>query len=89
MTASYDTNWRLKVKFSNNVNHPVGVCSDSGKLVFKSRKDARAYSKNALPGERFSVYACGDHWHYGHKPYSVKRGMVARKGYNNRRPRDV
>jgi hypothetical protein len=55
-----------------------GTCPECGKQRFLSRKGARDHAKRELRGIKFAVYPCGEYWHYGHAPYSVRRGYMSR-----------
>ena len=57
---------------------PVGTCPSCGKLRFITRKNCRAWSRKAHPGEAMQVYECEGYYHYGHSPYIVMRGVIAR-----------
>ena len=58
-----------------------GTCPTCGKQMFTSRKKAKAYCHAWRPSERYSVYQCGDYWHFGHIPTQVQRGTVDRRNY--------
>lgn len=57
---------------------PRGACPACGKLMFDSRKVAKAAARRAHPGERLNAYQCGDWWHYGHLMPYVKVGDTPR-----------
>lgn len=54
------------------------VCPRCGKREWPTRKDAKAAARRFFPGERLSVYRCGDVWHLGHLPTAVRRGHITR-----------
>lgn len=58
--------------------YPVGQCHECGKRSFVSRKAARGYIRRFFPSEQFTVYQCGEYWHFGHASYAVKRGFKER-----------
>ncbi len=58
--------------------YSVGTCEDCGKQRFTSRKKAKANAHMRHPGVKFTVYACGEYFHYGHTPYSIAKGYVSR-----------
>jgi hypothetical protein len=58
------------------------LCPDCGKRCYASRKQARAAERD-LRGrghylDRLSPYRCGDWWHLGHLPRSVRDGIRSR-----------
>jgi hypothetical protein len=56
-------------------------CEGTGKAAFDSRDAARARIRaSSLDSRGLTVYRCalGDHWHIGHVPPHVARGVVAR-----------
>jgi hypothetical protein len=56
-----------------------GSCSTCGKLRYLSRAAAKAAIRS-FPGKptHMRAYACGNYWHLGHLPKSVKKGRVPR-----------
>lgn len=65
----------------------VRTCDACGKRCFVSRKDARKYSRTQMPGNNWSIYKCGEYWHYGHKPADMKSGKRTRADYDSTRAR--
>ena len=63
----------------------VGTCHTCGKLCFLTRKDARMYLRKSFPGEKMSIYPCGDYYHFGHTPWGIKRGITDRRSWNRER----
>ena len=61
--------------------YSVGRCSECGKQCFRSRKAAKRHVAKLFPGDRMSIYTCGEFFHFGHTPYSVKNSMVSRNDY--------
>ena len=60
---------------------PIKRCEACGKLCFTSRKRAKSYMHHRFPKEKMTVYRCRDnpaYFHYGHTPWSVKKGRRAR-----------
>jgi hypothetical protein len=56
-------------------------CQATGKAAFDTRDAARGRIRaSSLDGTGLVVYRCaaGDHWHIGHAPPQVVRGVVAR-----------
>lgn len=44
----------------------VGRCPDCGKARYTTRSNAKKAAKSLFPWDAFSVYICGDYYHYGH-----------------------
>ena len=59
-------------------SYAVGNCHECGKRCFITRKGARGYIRKSFPGRSFTIYRCGEYWHYGHISYEVKRGTKQR-----------
>lgn len=54
-------------------------CPECGKRCYLTRKAAKAAMRRFSRGEaNVSVYRCGDYFHFGHQPYSVRRGFEDR-----------
>lgn len=68
---------------------PVCVCPRCGKNCFVRRKDAKKWSRGRLPGQNWSVYRCGEYWHYGHKPEAMRSGAKTRLDYDYNRKRKL
>lgn len=66
---------------AGSIDSSCGTCVACGKQCFLTRKGARSMGKKLYPGTNFTVYQCGEYWHYGHKVYSVARGFQDRKDY--------
>jgi hypothetical protein len=58
--------------------YAVGNCHDCGKRCFLSRKATKGYIRRFFPGHSFTVYRCGEYWHFGHVSYEVSRGTKQR-----------
>jgi hypothetical protein len=67
----------------------TGTCPACGKQGYVSRKMAKKGAARLYPGEKMSVYQCGDLWHYGHLPKVVQLGKKPRSQVRSRdrRPR--
>jgi hypothetical protein len=67
-------------KLKTNLKKPehIGLCNTCGKRCYRTRKAAKAVSKQQHPSEVLSVYRCGEFFHIGHKSYAVTRGLVER-----------
>lgn len=50
------------------------TCPTCGKRCYKTRAAAKRTRKRRFPGERMSVYLCGDLYHLGHLPSRVISG---------------
>lgn len=61
--------------------HPIGRCSDCGKLRFENRKATKKYINKRFPGDHMTIYKCGEYFHFGHTPYGIKRGTTDRRKY--------
>ena len=64
----------------------VGTCNYCGKRCFRSRKDAKTYAKTKNPTAHWSVYQCGEYWHFGHMPKPIQSGKMSRSTYGRRNP---
>lgn len=60
----------------------AGTCMGCGKMVYLTRKAAKAAARVLYPGDHLSEYACvtegGRGWHIGHLPPHVMRGTALR-----------
>lgn len=56
----------------------TGECPRCTKAAYATRKQAKTAAKRLFPGERLSVYRCGDYYHFGHLPTVVRRGETDR-----------
>lgn len=65
---------------------PLTHCTVCGKLVYATRKAAKAAARRAHPGERMNAYRCNGWWHYGHLMTAVRRGHAARPRPGNTYP---
>lgn len=63
---------------SENITESVGTCSTCGKQCWSSKRYAKNAARRIHPGEKLSIYQCGDYWHFGHLNYSTARGYAAR-----------
>ncbi|MFI2577724.1 hypothetical protein ACH5AJ_36625 [Streptomyces rochei] len=63
----------------------IGVCSDHGKRLFSSRKQARQEIRRSHIGAAMREYRCtsvAGHWHIGQLPPAVMEGrLTARQVY--------
>lgn len=60
----------------------IGRCQPCGKVIYLSRRAARAFAKKWHQGEHMSAYRCpgnGQHWHIGHLADPVVDGSVPRQ----------
>ena len=69
----------------NKISGSLGTCMECGKRCYGSRSAAKRMLKRRFPGERMSVYKCGDFYHLGHLPGRVIAGDKARSDIKNRR----
>ena len=57
-------------------------CPDCGKRRYLTRKAAKAAMRRLSAGDPYvSVYRCGEYFHFGHQPYSVRRGFEDRNAW--------
>lgn len=59
-------------------------CPDCGKLRYLSRRHARARARVIKDGTHMNAYRCGDFWHLGHLPPSVRTGDATRDDLRGR-----
>lgn len=52
----------------------LGTCEVCGKRCYLTKQAARRARSRRFPGERMSVYRCGDFYHLGHLPGRVIAG---------------
>lgn len=57
----------------------VRECPTCGKRSFPTRRAAKQAARAWFPNEALRAYQCGDSWHIGHTPRSVKRGEKGTK----------
>lgn len=60
----------------------IDTCT-CGKRSYPNRKAARTARKQT-GGGRMSIYRChhSGHWHIGHTPYAINRGITSRHDYH-------
>lgn len=60
-----------------------GTCETTGKRSYADRKTAKTALRR-MPRKQghYNVYACGDHWHYGHLPAWIVNGQISRNYLN-------
>lgn len=61
-------------------NKPIGYCFVHEKLLFRTRKEARRFSRK-YPAARKGAYLCSDQpglWHLGELSNVVRRGVMTR-----------
>lgn len=56
-------------------NLAVGICPVCGKRSYTSRRAARRAARALHPAAVLRAYRCGQHWHVGHNPPWLKRGL--------------
>lgn len=69
----------------------IGVCPDTGKRKYGSKKQAKRAARANHPGEHMNAWqcqACG-HYHLGHLPRTVLQGRVPRSILSVPSPRET
>lgn len=60
------------------VRSGYATCPTTGKRCYHTRAEAKRNRKRIPDGSKLSAYRCGNHWHLGRLPGSVREGDYAR-----------
>lgn len=58
----------------------LGTCGLCGKYAYETRAKVKSRAR-LQAGQKLNIYRCGDYWHMGHLPQSVRNGALSKTDY--------